>query len=105
MNTKRRNSLLLSIALTFVAAASARANDIDDFVKAVMAQRHIPAASIAVIKDGVVVKVAGYGLADMENNIAARPDTVYKIGSVSKQFIPRESCCFFRMERSRSTTR
>jgi D-alanyl-D-alanine carboxypeptidase len=87
MNTKRKSSLLLSIALILAAAAHARANELDDFVKAVMAQRHIPAASIAVVKDGAVVKVAGYGLADMENNVAARPDTVYKIGSVSKQFI------------------
>lgn len=85
MNRKRH--FLLSLALILVAAVAARADDVDDWVKAQIQLRHIPAASIAVIKDGVVVKTAGYGLADMENNIPARPDTVYKIGSVSKQFI------------------
>ena len=34
-----------------------------------------------------IIKAEGYGLANIELNIAARPDTVYKIGSVSKQFI------------------
>src|SRR5688572_10288379 len=85
MNLKRH--LILSLTLMLVATVAVRADEIDDWVKAQMELRHIPAASIAVIKDGVVVKTAGYGLADMENSIPARPDTVYKIGSVSKQFI------------------
>jgi len=84
---KRRQHFLVSIAWILVVALRAQADDVDDFVKALMQQRHIPAVSIAVIKDGVLVKAAGYGLADMEHNIPARPDTVYKIGSTSKQFI------------------
>ncbi len=85
MNFARR--VLLSIALTLVAAASVGADEIDNWVKAQMELRHVPAVSIAVIKNGVLVKTAGYGLADMEHKIAADPDTVFKIGSVSKQFI------------------
>jgi CubicO group peptidase (beta-lactamase class C family) len=68
-------------------AVPIHANDVDDYVKSIMQQRHIPAASIAVIKDGVLVKAAGYGLADMEHNVPAGPETVYKIGSLSKQFL------------------
>ena len=60
---------------------------IDDYVKSQMQRQHIPAVSIAVIKDGSLIKAEGYGLADMEHGIPARPDTVFKIGSVSKQFI------------------
>ncbi len=52
-----------------------------------MQRQHIPAVSIAVIKDGSLIKAEGYGLADIEHGIPARPDTVFKIGSVSKQFI------------------
>jgi D-alanyl-D-alanine carboxypeptidase len=78
---------LIAIALVLACTLPVRADEIDDWVKAQMQLRHIPAASIAVIKDGVVVKTEGYGFADMENGIPARPDTVYKIGSVSKQFI------------------
>lgn len=84
---KRKPYLLRSVILVLLCAANLRADDVDDFVKSVMQQRHIPAISIAVVKDGVLVKAAGYGLANIEHNIAARPDTVYKIGSTSKQFI------------------
>ena len=39
------------------------------------------------LKDGKIVKIAGYGVADRKSGAAASPDTVYKIGSISKQFI------------------
>jgi len=64
-----------------------QANYADDYVKAEMQRQHIPGTSIAVIKDGKVIKAEGYGLANVELNVPARPETVYKIGSVSKQLI------------------
>jgi CubicO group peptidase (beta-lactamase class C family) len=84
---KRKTHFLCSVVLILATAARAHGDDVDDFVKKIMQQRHIPAISIAVVKDGVVVKTAAYGLANMEHNVPARPDTVYKIGSTSKQFI------------------
>lgn len=36
---------------------------------------------------GKIIKAEGYGLANIELNVPTRPDTVFKIGSVSKQFI------------------
>lgn len=76
-----------ALALLFVATAAAQADKVDDYVKAEMRRQHIPGASIAVIKDGKVIKAEGYGLANVELNVPARPETVYKIGSVSKQLI------------------
>ena len=64
-----------------------RADNVDDYVKAEMKRQHIPGVSVAVIKDGKVIKAEGYGMANVELNVPARPETVYKIGSVSKQFI------------------
>ena len=52
-----------------------------------MERQHLPAISLVVIKDQKIIKSAGYGLANVELNVAATPETVYKIGSVSKQFI------------------
>jgi len=83
----RRRHLLFSLTLVVATAITARANEVDDWVEAQMQLRHIPAASIAVIKDRVVVKTAGYGMANLEHNIPAHADTVFKIGSASKQFI------------------
>jgi len=52
-----------------------------------MQRQHVPGVSIVVIKDQKIVKSEGYGLANVELNVPATADTVYKIGSVSKQFI------------------
>jgi CubicO group peptidase (beta-lactamase class C family) len=74
--------------LLIVAAIDAvRAQDVDDFVRDWMEKQHVPAVALAVIKDGTVVKAQGFGLSDVENRVPARPDTVFKIGSLSEQFI------------------
>jgi len=83
---RHHRQLLPLLVLILLIAVPLRADDIDNFVQATMQQRHIPAISIAVVKDGVLVKSASYGLADMENSVATNTDTVFKIGSVSKQF-------------------
>ncbi len=85
MHSKR--SPFFALVLLFTAAVAARADNVDDYVKAAMQKQHVPAVSLAVIKDGKVIKVEGYGLANVELNVPAMPETVYKIGSVSKQFI------------------
>jgi len=85
MRSKRMS--IFAIALLLTAAVVARADNVDDFVKSEIQKQHIAGASIAVIKDGKIVKAEGYGFANIELNVPAKPETVYKIGSVSKQFI------------------
>src|SRR5690242_19035265 len=82
----RRRAYLL-IAFLLVAPISALGDPADEFVRAEMARQRIPGLSLVVLKDGQVIKTAGYGLADRKLKIAATPDTVYKIASASKQFI------------------
>ena len=53
---KRKPHLLCSLVLALLFITSAHADDVDDFVKSVMQQRHIPAASIVVVKDGILIK-------------------------------------------------
>lgn len=45
-----------------------------------------PGASVAVIKDGVLVHAKGYGLADVEGGVAADALTNYRLASLTKQF-------------------
>jgi D-alanyl-D-alanine carboxypeptidase len=82
-----KRTLLFAIVLLGAATVAARADKVDDYVKAEMQKQHVPGLSLAVIKDGKIIKVEGYGLANVELNVPARPESVYKIGSVSKQFI------------------
>jgi CubicO group peptidase (beta-lactamase class C family) len=84
---QRRRVPFAMAVLVLAAATVARADQTDTYIKARMDLFHLPGLSLVVLKNGKVVKVAGYGLADVERRIPAAPDTVYKIGSVSKQFI------------------
>jgi CubicO group peptidase (beta-lactamase class C family) len=81
----KRISCLPALLVATVVVLSADATD--DFVRAEMKRQNIPGLSLAVVKDGVVIKAAGYGVADLKTKAPATPETVYKIASVSKQFI------------------
>lgn len=83
----RKRIAFLAFVLLLVATVAARADKVDDFIKAEMQKQRIPGLSLAVVKDGKIVKAEGYGLANVELNVPATAQTVYKIGSVSKQFI------------------
>ncbi|HET9226441.1 MAG TPA: serine hydrolase domain-containing protein, partial [Thermoanaerobaculia bacterium] len=45
-----------------------------------------PGAAVLVMKDGKPVLRKGYGLANLELNVPVQPETVFEIGSVTKQF-------------------
>ena len=84
MTTRYLAFLLILLALS--PPSSVRADDVDAYVKLRMDKEHIPGLSLAVVKDGKVVKLKGYGTSNLELNAPAIPDTVYEIGSISKQF-------------------
>lgn len=73
--------------LLLLSGIFATADEVDRIVREEMARQHIPGASIAVLRDGRIVKVQGYGVANLELNTPANAESVYRIGSVSKQFI------------------
>lgn len=51
-----------------------------------MADQGVEGLSIAVVDDQQVVWSQGFGYADKANKIAATPETVYRVGSISKLF-------------------
>jgi len=81
-----RRITLPALALLLVAAIPVRADKVDDFIGAEMGSRHIPGLSLAAVRDGRVIKAKGYGLANVELKVPATPDSVYQIGSMTKQF-------------------
>lgn len=84
---RRRRFASLLVVLFLAAPVSARSDKTDDFVRAEMKRQNIPGLSLAIVHDGRVIKAAGYGVADRKRETPATPETVYKIASVSKQFI------------------
>jgi CubicO group peptidase (beta-lactamase class C family) len=69
-----------------VAASSAFAGA-DAVVREEMVRQHIPGVALMILRDGRVVHQAGFGTADLEQNLPVRPDTAFNIGSLSKQFL------------------
>ena len=49
-------------------------------------QGQVPGASVLVIRDGQPVFRRSYGLANLEDNVAATPSTNYRLASITKQF-------------------
>ncbi len=45
-----------------------------------------PGCALAAIKDGQIVYKRGYGMADLDHDIPIKPDSVFHVASVSKQF-------------------
>ena len=78
-----------ALAATFQAhpQQATTADTVDRYVAAQLAKQHVPGLSLAVLRAGKVIKAKGYGMADLENGIPVTPETVFKIGSVSKQFL------------------
>ena len=57
---------------------------IEAAVSKFMADTHAPGVSIAVVENGEYEWGAGFGFADLENNVPASEHTLYRLGSISK---------------------
>ncbi len=85
MKKIRTETVLRTLFLLLLASASVNADAVDRIVRERMQERNIPGAAVAVIRNGKTTKVKGYGLASLEFQVPVTTDTVFEIGSVSKQ--------------------
>ena len=58
----------------------------DEYIVDEMKKRRIPGLALVAIKNGEVVKMNGYGVANLEHDVPVTPDTVFALASVTKQF-------------------
>ncbi|HZI19362.1 MAG TPA: serine hydrolase domain-containing protein [Pyrinomonadaceae bacterium] len=63
---------------------AAKVEKIETAITAWMAQHKAPALSVAVVLNNQISFTGGYGLADIENNVAARSDTAFRLASITK---------------------
>ena len=59
---------------------------VDFYVADQLKKQNIPGLSLAVVRSGRIIKASGYGLAHIELNVPATPETVYQLASVTKPF-------------------
>ena len=79
----RQRWLLLILALGL---RSAPADPVDDLVRETMRAQRVAGVALAVIQHRREIKTATYGLANLELQVPVQLNTVFEIGSVTKQF-------------------
>jgi CubicO group peptidase (beta-lactamase class C family) len=82
-------AIALLAAGPLVHAAPASSQDVAARIDQVLSATYkadAPGATVIVVKDGKTILRKGYGLADVERKLPLAPDTVMRLGSVTKQF-------------------
>jgi len=82
----RRIQFVSYLGALCLACLSTRADKVDDYLKTRMTEHRIPGLALNVIQNGKPVKTAAYGMANLELKVPTSVDTVFEIGSVTKQF-------------------
>lgn len=84
-------SLRFSIALFFSVAVTgfsiAAPRDPEQLLLSKMQELRIPAAQLAVIHHGRIVKLGAYGTANLEHGVATTAESIFSINSCTKAFI------------------
>jgi CubicO group peptidase (beta-lactamase class C family) len=59
---------------------------LDDFINQALKDWKVPGLALAVVQDGKVVLLKGYGYRDLEKQMPVTPTTLFAIGSITKSF-------------------
>ena len=77
--------VILSAGLTGAQTISpATAKRIDEIVAKAVTEQQIPAISVAIALNGQIQYQRAVGKADLENNVSATPETLFRTGSIAK---------------------
>lgn len=69
-----------------IAASAAATAGIDKVMADGIASGKLAGGTVGVMKDGKIVFLKGYGLSDLEDGQLVKADTIFRIGSITKQF-------------------
>src|SRR5262249_48757226 len=95
---KRLNGFVLLATLLFFLVLSAKAQipvtselrpvieRLDAQASAELAKDNLGSVTVGIVSGANLVWTKSYGLADMEKKLPATSDTIYRIGSITKQF-------------------
>jgi CubicO group peptidase (beta-lactamase class C family) len=72
---------------------------LDRYLQSEVENSQVPGLGVAVVRDGEIVHLAGYGLANVENLTPVTPDTVFHSGSTGKMFT--SACVMFLLQDGR----
>jgi CubicO group peptidase (beta-lactamase class C family) len=67
----------LLLALSVLAPVAASADPVEDLIRAEMARSQTPGVAVAVVERGHIVRVQGFGEANVEDGAPVRADTLF----------------------------
>ncbi|MEP6574190.1 MAG: serine hydrolase domain-containing protein [Gemmatimonadota bacterium] len=67
-------------------AGPVSATELDSIIRREVVDKHLVGLSVGVMQDGKVIFARGYGLRSIESKDTVTPETMFAIGSVTKQF-------------------
>jgi len=73
----------VSVAPTLASLSEA---DLDAFIAHIVQETHAIGVNVGVMRDGQIIYAKGHGLASTEAHRPVAPDTLFAIGSITKQF-------------------
>src|SRR6185369_10885486 len=76
--------VLMSLPTSRAQTPPTREEQVDDLFKRF--HNDTPGCAVAVIQDGKIIFKRGYGMADLDHEIAVTPATVFHAASLAKQF-------------------
>ena len=81
-----RLRLLTCAFLLWTIVPAAWADELDRAIDAEMARQQVPGLTLAVVRQGRIVRLDAHGFGDLEWRARATPDTRFEIASISKMF-------------------
>jgi D-alanyl-D-alanine carboxypeptidase len=79
-------ALLTAAPLTIGTAQGVSGAQLDSIIRKAVAEKYIVGLSVGVMQNGRVILSKGYGLRDLVTKDSVTPQTMFAIGSVTKQF-------------------
>jgi CubicO group peptidase (beta-lactamase class C family) len=73
-------------AVAVAPTAKPALDGLDEFVAQVLKDWKVPGLAIAIVQDGKVTLLKGYGYRDLEKKLPVTPSTLFAIGSITKSF-------------------
>ena len=80
------SALALLAAPLGARAQSVKAEELDSIIRKAVVDKHLIGVSVGVMQNGKVILAKGYGVRDIASKAAVTPNTMFAIGSVTKQF-------------------
>jgi CubicO group peptidase (beta-lactamase class C family) len=77
---------IILLSSLFCSGQQSLQGKVDEYIQLELRSQRIPGVSLAVLTNGQIALAKGYGFANAEHEVPAKPQTIFQSGSMGKQF-------------------